>query len=195
METCDAGAITAACGVLVSNQDGLRHHTTAWSVHPGEWLSLWPADAPAPDGLHLLLARDGSVAPIEGWEAADDGLVGFRSQAAERSLALDDTGSLAKRQPLLVVGYPSVIDHPAINLHRGGLDPTHYHPYLCPWIVHGHLALFAAERGWLAGAGYPGMEGAPVLTADGHVVGVVDGYGGGVEQPPLVSFRRLRTAS
>ena len=103
---------------------------------------------------------------------------------------------LNKRDQLSVIGYPSLIDHPVFSLHRGSLDAERYYPYLCPWTLEGHLALFSMDDGFITGQFYHGMQGSPVMNAAQEVVGIVlDGTvaspSGARPVPPLTRFRRL----
>jgi len=181
-----------ALAVLVRRAP-FEHLATAWSVAPGEWVTAWdgdPEDAPDLSGL-LLIPADGPALAISDWEH-DAGIAGFRTAApAPLTLPSADGAELHKRTPLRALGFPSVIDHPAFRLHRGSLDAARYAPYLCPWTITGHLALFDSHDGWLTGRCYPGMAGAPVVTGDGRVVGVLTGGEPSPDHPPLARFRRL----
>lgn len=184
--------VAPACGVLISIDDesGFDHLGTAWSVGPGEWVTVWSDDAPA-DTVRLLVAATGEHAAIEGWEADEDTpIVGFRSIAAPTHLRQTDR-PLGKRDELTAVGYPSVIDHPLFQLHRPSLSPERYVPYLCPWMIAGHCCLFTAEAGFLTGRWYAGMRGGPVLDADGGVVGLLADAHADAASLPLTRFLRL----
>jgi len=106
-------------------------------------------------------------------------------------LAARRDGDLAKRDRLWALGFPDVINHPALRLARGSLTPERYFPYACPWTIQGHLALFGAREGWLTGRCYPGMEGGPVLDEAGVVVGVLAASPASPDHPPLARFHRL----
>ena len=187
-------SISAACGILVQpdSEEGFRHLATAWQIAPGEWLCVWEEEETNYAELKLIHAHSGKVADITNWEQ-DSGLAGFRSEATDQTLNIAGEGdNLSKRQPLVAIGYPSVINHPAFAIHRGSLNCERYHPYLCPWIIEGHLALFTKDQGWISGTGYHGMEGGPVLNDDGKVVGLLNHCGGEhVGTPPLSSFKRI----
>ena len=134
-------SITSACGIIINprSAEGFRHLATAWQLASGEWLCAWQEDEQDPTDLQLIHAHSGKVCAISHWEQ-DSGLAGFRSDAVEQSLSIsDENTTLSKREPLLAVGYPSVISHPAFSIHRGSLSGELYHPYLCPWIIEGHL--------------------------------------------------------
>jgi hypothetical protein len=190
----DLNRIANCCGVVCTlGGDGLRHLATAWSVGPGEWITAWPGDEPdePPAGLKLQLARDGSVHDLTGWEY-DAGMVGMTSVDLGEYLPVHDEGAqLHKRDRLCAIGYPDMIDHPAISLARRELTAERYFPYFCPWTLTGHLCLFTAREGFLTGRFYPGMAGGPVLGADGKVVGVLLGGEASPEHPPLTRFARL----
>lgn len=189
----DLDAVTAACGVLVDPDggEGFAHLATAWCVGPGEWLTAWEDDEPPSPTAGLMSARDGGLHALDGWER-DGPVAAFRCAGRAPALPLGDDAALRKRVPLEAVGYPSVIDHPAVHLHRGSLDPERYFPYLCPWRVPGHLALFTAEEGFLTGRIYRGMAGGPVIAAGGGVVGLLlDPVGNDGPHPPLGRFRRI----
>jgi hypothetical protein len=187
----DIGRVMDACGIIVGTGiDGaFAHFGTAWSLGGGDWVAAWPDEVPPRDPRLLCLA-DGAAHDITGWEC-EDGVAGFASLAAVGSLALAKDAVLHKRDPLSALGFPSVVDHPAFRLHHGSLDAERYLPYVCPWVIAGHLALFSSQDGWIAGQFYPGMAGGPVLDPAGAVVGLLlDGAGGG-GHPPLTRFRRL----
>ncbi|MHC5068498.1 MAG: hypothetical protein ACYTF0_07895 [Planctomycetota bacterium] len=186
--------IAAACGVLIDleAESGFAHCATAWQIAPGEWVTAWHEEQ-RPPGLALLEVASGAVHAIGDWEQ-DGVMVGFTTaQAAASVLPVVENVEevLHKRDALHGLAYPSVIDHPQFRLHRGSLDGERYHPYLCPWLVSGHLALFTASDGFLAGSCYPGMAGGPVLNDQGHVVGVILGGDDEPGSPPLTRFRRL----
>lgn len=186
--------VTAACGIIIDPQSstGFRQLGTAWQVAPGEWLTAWLEEDPPPASCQLLAAHSGAVSTISSWEQ-EGGIAGFRADAIPASLEIGGDGDdLSKRQTLIAVGYPSVIAHPAFAIHRGSLDAERYHPYLCPWIIEGHLALYTKDQGWLAGVAYHGMVGSPVLNERGKVVGLLSE----VSDPdpslvPLASFKRI----
>ena len=183
---------TAACGILIEQQgpDQFCHLATAWSVAAGEWVTHWQSEKPPSGDVLLLLARDGRTSSIEQFEQ-DGAVAGFTSLDSGSYLQVKEDDSLVKRSALHVVAYPTVIEHPAFNLHRGSLDAERYFPYLCPWYSEGHLALFTVDQGYLAGTYYPGMAGGPVFAADGQVVGLITGGSGGGDTPPLIHFHRF----
>ncbi|TVR42411.1 MAG: serine protease [Planctomycetota bacterium] len=187
-------SITAACGVIVHPEadSGFRHLATTWQVAAGEWLCAWNDEDPPPTGIYLIAAHSGAIAAIESWEQ-DRGIAGFRAQAEASTLPIaSDQEGLNKRQLLMAVGYPSVINHPSFSIHRGSLTPERYHPYLCPWFIEGHLALYTAEEGWLTGQSYHGMLGGPVVNEEGRVVGLLGDHGHQAPDiPPLAPFRRI----
>lgn len=189
----DLNQVAACCGVVVSTgAEGLLHHGTAWSVGPGEWVTVW--SGPEPEvlpRLSLILADDGSLHRLDGWEY-DDGLVGLRGPDIGRALPVHPEGAvLRKRDRLCAFGYPDVVDHPSIRLARRELTPELYYPYFCPWTITGHLCLFTSSDGYLTGRFYPGMAGGPVFAADRTVVGLLLGGDYSPEHPPLCRFRRL----
>jgi hypothetical protein len=190
----DLNRIANCCGVVLTRTaGGILHRATAWSVGPGEWVTAWPGDEPEeqPHGLELMLARDGSVHPLTGWEW-DAGVVGLRGPDIGAALEVHGEGAqLHKRDRLFAMAYPDMIDHPTVRLSRTALTPELYFPYFCPWTVQGHLCLFTAREGFLTGRFYAGMAGGPVLGADGTVVGVLLGGDASPEHPPLTRFARL----
>ena len=184
----DLDGITAACGIIYTiGEQGFRHVATAWSVGTGEWIS---ACLPDDVELHLLTARDGTTAAIDGIER-DGEVAGFTSHDVGCSLSVGDE-PVRKREQVSVVGYPTVIDHPSFRLHRGSLDHERYYPYLCPWAGGGHLSLFSKDFGYATVPTWPGMNGSPVFGDDGRVVGVVLSISQG--EPPLTRFQRLTSA-
>ncbi len=190
----DIDSVVARCGILVGldRAGKFTHAGTAWAVGRGEWITAWTIDeAPGPE-IRLMSARDGTVGEIRDWEQ-NAGIAGFVSLDVGATLApaRDVDAVLKKRARLWALGFPSVIDHPAFRLHRGSLTAERYYPYLCPWTVSGHLALFTADDGYLAGRCYPGMEGGPVLNERDEVVGLLLGGDGGFDHPPLARFRRV----
>ena len=186
--------ISAACAVIVDPlaKEGFRHLATAWQVAPGEWLSAWTGEEPPPPSCQVIATHSGEVASIESWEQ-DRGIAGFRAAVSAETLSVaSESVILGKRQALTCVGYPSVIAHPSFAIHRGSLSAERYHPYLCPWQVQGHLALFTQDHGWLAGLTYHGMLGSPVVTAEGLVVGLLSELPDASPSiPPLSTFRRI----
>jgi hypothetical protein len=186
----DIDAIARACGVLVRTTGTFRHLATCWQVAPGEWVTAWSEEDPPGDDVRFIMAEGGAVAPVTGWEC-DGGIAGFTAPAAERCLSIAKDHTLAKRDRLWCLGYPSVIDHPAFLLHRGSLDPQRYFPYLCPWTLNGHCCLFDAGHGWITGRFYRGMAGSPVLDEQGQVIGILEGGEPAPEHPPLARFLRL----
>jgi hypothetical protein len=186
----DLDRAAASLGVIVDQSTRLfRHVATAWCVGPGEWVSAVGEDE-LPARAVLLTAVSGEQAPIEGCEY-DNGVLGFKAAASAESLDVASGTDLHKRQLLRAVGYPCVIDHPAFSLSPSSLDAERYLPYLCPWVIDGHLALFSADDGWLTGRFYPGMGGAPVFGTDGRVVGMVIDGQIAPDHPALTRFRRL----
>ncbi|MDA3962782.1 MAG: hypothetical protein PF961_18510 [Planctomycetota bacterium] len=190
----DLDRIAAASAILVDPEGAdFVHHATAWSVGGGGWITSWDPEVPVPASLRLLLATEGSVHEIGDWEQ-DGEIVGFTSSAtADIDLILSTSDELHKRQRLTAVGYPSVIDHPAFALSRSSLDCERYFPYLCPWTIEGHLALFSVDAGYLTGGSYRGMRGGPVFAADGSVVGIL--ASGDAGAPPLSRFLRIAASS
>ncbi len=190
----DLNRIANCCGVVFSRTAaGLVHHATAWCVGPGEWVTAWPGDEPDEPvtGLSLMLAKDGSVHALTGWEY-DGGMLGLGGPDIGSVLPVHDDGAvLHKRDRLFALGYPDMIDHPSIRLARRALTPELYFPYFCPWSLQGHLCLFTSQDGYLTGRCYPGMAGGPVLAEDGKVVGVLLGGDASPDHPPLSRFRRL----
>lgn len=190
MNDLDALALSLAIVIDTAAAGGFDHVATAWSVGAGEWVTAWLGEAPDAASLQLLTAVSGEVHPVESWEQ-DGSVVGFRSVDVGSALSVAAEPVLRKRQPMTAVGYPSVIDHPIFQLARASLDAERYLPYLCPWTLVGHLALFSAEEGYLTGRYYSGLRGAPVLAADGSVVGVVEDGSDAEGMPPLTRFARL----
>lgn len=189
----DLDRIAAASGILVDPAGGdFVHHATAWSLGDGGWLTVWDAEAPLGDSLRLLCAVDGSVHAPRAWER-DGEVVAFTCDTAAAALVPAVEPELRKRQALTAVGYPSVIDHPAFALARGSIDCERYIPYLCPWRIPGHLALFTRDSGFLTGESHPGMCGGPVVAEDGHVVGILADTPAGT--PPLTRFVRIAAGS
>lgn len=187
----DLELFSAACAVIVDpdGPNGFTHIATAWSLAPGEWVTAVAPREPAPS-WRLLLAHSGEQAAMDGWEE-DGPLHGFRSALAP-ALRVAEDGSLTKRMPLQAFGYACVIDHPAFTLHHRSLTADLYLPYLCPWSIAAHLALFTPQEGFLAGAQYPGMAGGPVCDpATGQVVGVLLPGDTDAGSPPLARFHRL----
>jgi hypothetical protein len=190
----DMNRIANCCGVVISRTaQGLVHQSTAWSVAPGEWITAWPGDEPEEPigGLSLILARDGSVHPLSGWEY-DGGVVGLKGPDIGNALEVHDEGvQLHKRDRIFAMAYPDMIDHPTVRLARGPLTLQLYFPYFCPWTMQGHLSLFTSSQGFLTGRFYAGMAGGPVLGSDGKVVGVLLGGDASPDHPPLTRFARL----
>jgi hypothetical protein len=190
----DLNRIASCCGVVcTTGPSGFAHLATAWSVGPGEWVTVWPGEEPdqAPTGLKLLLARDGSLHDLNGWEW-DGGIVGMQSVDVGEALPVHDEGAqLHKRDRLFAFAYPDMIDHPTVRLSRTSLTPQLYFPYFCPWSITGHLSLFTKEDGFLTGRFYAGMAGGPVMDQGGKVVGVLLGGEASPDHPPLTRFRRL----
>lgn len=190
----DLNRIANCCGVVCTRSaTGLVHHATAWSVGPGEWITAWSGDEPEDPvtGLELMLARDGSVHPLTGWEY-DGGVVGLKGPDIAAALDVHDEGTqLHKRDRLFAMAYPDMIDHPSIRLARSALTPELYFPYFCPWTIQGHLSLFTSRDGYLTGRCYAGMAGGPVMGGDGKVIGVLLGGDASPDHPPLTRFRRL----
>lgn len=189
----DLPTIASSCGVLLGTdaQGRFDHVGTAWSVGPDEWVTAWASDEP-PQNLRLLYANTGTIDTVHNWEW-ESGIAGFTAHVAGTvpALPLRRGKELHKRDRLWALGYPSMIDHPAFQLHRGSLDSERYFPYLCPWVIQGHLALFSADDGYLTGRCYGGMAGGPVLDADGHVVGVLLDGQAAPDHPALSRFHRL----
>lgn len=190
----DLNRIAACCGVVFARTaGGLVHHATAWSAGQGDWVTAWPGEEPEipPEGLHLILAADGTVHALSGWEY-EAGVVGMTGPDIGPGLGVRPAGQpLRKRDRLMAFAYPDMIDHPAVSLARRELTPELYYPWLCPWTVQGHLCLFTSTDGFLTGGAYPGMAGGPVLDEGGLAVGVVLGGESAPGQPPLTRFRRL----
>ena len=189
----DLSTIASSCGVLLGldAQGHFEHLATAWSVGPDEWVTAWPSDKP-PTDVSLIYTNTGAIDAVQDWEW-ENGIAGFRAHVANSipALPLRRGKELHKRDGLWALGYPSMIDHPAFRLHRGSLDAERYFPYLCPWVMQGHLALFSANDGYLTGRCYGGMAGGPVLDLDGHVVGVLLDGQAAPEHPALTRFHRL----
>jgi len=189
----DLPTIASSCGVLLgTNAEGhFEHVATAWSVGPDEWVTAWSAEEP-PKNLRLIYTNTGAIDAVQEWEW-ESGIAGFKAHVATNvpSLPLRRGKELHKRDGLWALGYPSMIDHPAFSLHRGSLNAERYFPYLCPWVIQGHLALFSANDGYLTGRCYGGMQGGPVLDCDGHVVGVLLDGQASPDHPALTRFHRL----
>jgi hypothetical protein len=187
----DLAPIIDACGILVgTGSDGqFAHLGTAWALGGGDWVAAWNAEDP-PNGARLLRAADGGVGEVAAWEC-EDGIAGFTSAPGSAALILATGDALHKRDPLRALGYPDMIDHPAFRLHHGSLDPQRYLPYLCPWVIEGHLAQFSSQDGWLVGRFFAGMAGGPVLDRAGAVVGLLIDGAESPLHPPLARFRRL----
>ncbi len=189
----DLHAIASRCGVLLGSdaQGRFEHIGTAWCVGEHEWVTAWASEEP-PLRLQVLATNTGEIADIEAWEW-EAGIAGFVAHLPTPIAALPvRRGSdLRKRDQLRALGYPSMIDHPAFRLHRGSLDGARYYPYLCPWLIEGHLALFSATDGYLTGRCYEGMAGGPVIDVDGHVVGVLLDGQAAPDHPALSRFHRL----
>lgn len=188
----DLRSLSASCGVLAlpSGDGGFTHLATAWCVGAEEWVSAWEGEDGPGDGTILIHADSGLISPISGWEH-EDRLAGFTAAIKAPALLRREGGDLHKRDQLRALGFPDMVDHPAFVLHRGSLDAERYYPYLCPWLIEGHLALFSSEDGWLTGRCYRGMEGGPVLDTEDRVVGVLVGGPAAPEHPPLARFQRL----
>ena len=188
MDTVDI--LASACGVVVSPEGDFQHLATCWSVGPGEWVTVLADEEVVPRAdWRLLVAADGSCHPMTDWEI--DGVVaGFRSAEVAHTLKTASEGQIRKRQQLTAFGYPEVIDHPMISLHRPSLDAERYFPYLCPWLVEGHVSLLSADMCFLAGATFNGMRGGPVVDANGEVVGII-GKTPGNSALPLTPVHRL----
>ncbi len=187
----DLSTIAPSCGVLLGTdaQGRFEHVATAWCVGRDEWVTAWAGEEP-PVHLRLLAADGAAEVDVSGWEQ-EGGIAGFTAKAGDiPALPVHRGKELHKRDRLQMVGYPSMIDHPAFRLHRGSLNGERYLPYLCPWTIHGHLALFSADDGWLTGRCYEGMGGGPVLDDEGVVGVLLDGVPS-PEHPPLARFRRL----
>lgn len=183
--------IAPSCGVLLRfNRSSFEHLGTAWTIAPGEWVTAWTSPEAPDSDVMLMSVDDGTVAPLSNWEC-EDGLAGFTSMTRPTHLTVDRDAELGKRVRLVAMGYPCLIDHPAFMLHRGSLDPARYLPYLCPWMMNGHVGLFSADNGYITGRLYPGMAGGPVLNEQHHVVGVLLDGGYAPDHPPLTRFRRL----
>lgn len=188
----DLNTIASSCGVLLGSdaQGRFEHLGTAWCVGDREWVTAWAGEEP-PMKVRLMDTNSGAVADIADWEW-DNGLAGFTANLPGIApLAMRRGSELHKRDRLAALGYPSMIDHPAFRLHRGSLDAERYFPYLCPWTIGGHLALFSAEDGYLTGRCYEGMAGGPVCDDTGHVVGVLLDGQAAPDHPALTRFRRL----
>ncbi len=201
----DLPTIASSCGVVLNTDANGRfsHVSTAWCIGADEWITTWPDDqaaagAPAtntqepPENLVLMYTNTGAVDLISEWECAD-GIAAFRAHVAGSvpALPLCRGKELHKRDGLWALGYPSMIDHPAFRLHRGSLNAERYFPYLCPWVIQGHLALFSVADGYLTGRCYAGMAGGPVLDADGQVVGVLLDGQAAPDHPALSRFHRF----
>ncbi len=190
----DLRTIAPSCGVLIGrdDEDRFAHLATAWAVGEGEWVSAWPTEE-APRDVHLQWCNGGSAVALTAWEW-DNGIAGFTATVAgssPRPLAVQRRKELHKRDRLWALGYPSMIDHPAFRLHRGSLDAERYFPYLCPWTLQSHLAVFTADDGFIGGRYYAGMAGGPVLDEAGDVVGVILDGVAAPDHPALTRFRRL----
>src|SRR6185369_10049881 len=113
----DLNRIANCCGVVLTRTAGsILHRATAWSVGAGEWVAAWPGEEPEEPlhGLELMLARDGSMHRLSGWEW-DDGVVGFTGPDIGDALPVHDEGAqLHKRDRLTAFAYPDMIDHPAV---------------------------------------------------------------------------------
>ena len=187
----DLSLIAPSCGVLLGQdaQGRFEHVATAWCVETNEWVTAWAGEEP-PKRLQLLSADGVRAGEIGNWEL-DHGIAGFTAATPGiNPLPVHRDQTLRKRDRLWALGYPSMIDHPAFRLHRGSLDPERYLPYLCPWTLSGHLALFSADDGYLTGRCYDGMGGGPVFDDTGVVGVLLDGIPA-PDHPPLARFRRL----
>ena len=188
----DLNSLVPAFAVLCDpeHRSGFKHFATAWHLGDGDWVSVWTEDRDVPSSLQLISVDGRDVAAISDCEL-EQGVLGFKSFQAPSALVPAKDYELHKRDALSVIGYPSVIDHPAFSLHRGSLSAERYVPYLCPWTLDSHLALFSADDGYITGQYYRGMQGAPVLNLHQQVVGII--LDGTMEPsvPPLTRFRRL----
>jgi hypothetical protein len=187
----DLDRIVPSLGVIVDTAaaGGFAHLATAWCVGPGEWISALSDPISLGDSCRLLVAGSGAVVPLQ-VQDVEDGVVGFRAETDAATLQVS-AQPLRKRMPLTVIGYPEVIDHPLLRLSRQSITAEDYLPFLCPWRVQGHLCLYGKDDGYLAGAYYPGLIGAPLLDDGGRVQGIaLDGNLDSIH-PPLIRFRRL----
>ncbi len=188
----DINSVADAFGVLCDpkHHAGFKHVATAWHLGDGDWVSAYTPKSNLPESLVLLVVTTGEIQEVSECETQEE-VLGFHSYRAPAKLNVAKEVELFKRDPISVISYPSVIDHPAFSLHRGSLSADRYYPYLCPWTLDGHLSLFSAEDGYITGKFYYGMQGAPVFNNKREVVGIVlDGVDDG-RAPPLTRFRRL----
>lgn len=189
----DINSVIDAFGVICDpdHHAGFKHVATAWHLGDGDWVSAYTPPSPLPDSLVLLVVTTGAVEAISNCEV-ENKLLGFQSVSVSSKLNVaSDESALQKRDEISVIGYPSVIDHPAFSLHRGSLSAKRYYPYLCPWKLDGHLSLFSADDGFITGKFYYGMQGAPVFNQQRDVVGIVLDGSDGKRAPSLTRFRRL----
>ena len=193
----DIHSVVPAFGVICdpnSAQDagGFRHVATAWHLGNGDWVSVWNGEEKPHDQLQLLSVIDQRCENISNCEI-QNGILGFNAFTADCALKIHSDSKLQKRDPVYSLGYPSVIDHPAFSVHRGSLTAERYFPYLCPWTMEAHIALFSADEGYITERFYKGMQGSPVLNAQQEVIGViVDGSGGANDSHvPLTRFIRV----
>lgn len=184
--------VAPACAVICDPQgpDGFRHIATAWHLGNGDWVSVWNEDTQPHEHLQLLSVYDQRCEPLRNCEV-ENGILGFNAFTAECTLKVNKENDLRKRDTVFALGYPTVIDHPAFSVHRGSLSAERYFPYLCPWTMNGHLALFTADEGYITECFYPGLQGSPVFNSAQEVIGVIiDGSGGGAHVP-LTRFMRV----
>lgn len=188
----DLDRIVPSLGILIDAEaaDGFAHLGTAWCIDGGEWVGALSDPDALLSSCRLLVAHNGAVVPLS-VQDSEQGVIGFRADADAQPLTVASE-PVRKRMPLTMVGYPEVIDHPLLRLSRQSITAEDYLPFLCPWRERGHVCLFGKDDGYLAGAFYPGLGGAPLVDDDGRVQGIALEGNLDSDHPPLIRFRRLQ---